>query len=179
MIPKFEKEYISGLKKNGHLAFAPDIRLQTGGNDSFQSLTLKGVGYFFFGKEGTGPAPKGKRPLPTYTDGGFVIPISGGGETDRSLNNVAAVAEIGYIPIFRKPDSGVDCWIGIDCASIGIYLQGGFKFENNADGSDINEGGTTDQSDEESGDVLSRIKLDARYEKKFGKLVIPSSATAW
>ena len=131
---------------------SPEISIQTGDEDSFNGLTAKLKGYHAEFQDtiiGGVPAPDS---LKFFS----VFPFSCGLETNREFNTINALLEVGCIP-FKKLSSKY--FFGLNPA-IGIYLQGGYKFE--IDDEKHLTDGAADESEEDADSFLLRTKLGGK-----------------
>jgi len=143
----------------GFTDLSPNIELQTGGDDSFNGLIAKLQGHKTIMKEVDDPNT-GKR---TCSECMFsVIPFAVGVETDRNIEDVNLLGEVGYFPV-GKSRNGKPRY-GLNGPRIGIFLQAGYKFK--TDERTVEAGGATDESEEEPDSELIRTKIDIRG--KFG-----------
>jgi len=140
--------------RNGFVDATPDIEIRTGGDDTFDGITAKLMGHNTFMSEV--PFGDGTR---TCSECRFhVMPFGVGIETDRNLENVSLLGEVGYFAVGRaragKPR------YGLNGPRAGIFLQAGYKFDSEDGTADV--GGAADESDEEPDSELLRVKADVR-----------------
>lgn len=153
---------------------APDVKIKTGSNDTFESIVGKITGNFML-FDLDSPADQGlpitssSTPIPNLSKPVHVFPISLGVETTRYFDTVSGLVEIGYVPF--DLNSGIPNFRLGDNVELGVFLQGGYKFD--AVGK-TRSGGAKDESSEEPDSALGRIKTEARYE--FKELPIPLGA---
>ena len=182
VLPIINKARIIDGEK-GPWYIVPDVQIQTGGNDSFQSFTAKLSGFTF--------KPKYEVEDPDIIDWDSwtnIYVFSGGIESDRNSNAVTSLLELGWTP--AGPLGGFGCsgtvgHFGLDdeCGKGGIFLQGGYKFKN----SDANQevvvadeaGGNLDQSEEELDSSVARLKLNFIYNFKSKTVSFKPNIDVW
>jgi len=154
-------------------SFAPDVEVRTGGNDTFDSFIAKFSGFMF-----SAPTRDGTELIDLS---GFlhVIPLSAGFETGRNFDDVAALVEVGWVPIgSRQPDR--ERFGFAEERRFGIFLQGGYKFDNNSDELEVeNEGGNANESFEETESAVVRVKATLAYGVTLGNVSLIPVATGW
>jgi len=135
---------------------SPEIEIQTGDADAFNGIIAKITGnYIRFDLKKI--EYEGQKPVITPDSSKLfhVYPISVGFESDRNFQNVSGLLEAGYIPFYSKWKLGLQ-------HKVGIFIQGGYKFENDEDDNATpNIGGAVNESEEKPGDEIARIKFDA------------------
>ena len=171
--------------KNGLWYIVPDVQIQTGGNDSFQSFTAKLSGFTF--------KPKYKVEDPDIIDWKKwtnIYVFSGGIESDRNSNAVTSLLELGWTP--AGPLGGFGCrdttggHFGLDdeCGKGGVFLQGGYKFKNSNANQEVvvtdeAEGGNLDQSEEELDSGVARLKVNFIYNFKSKTVSFKPNLDVW
>lgn len=132
----------------------PEIELQTGGEDSFNGLIAKmTLNYISFDTTIIND-------IETPDTGSYfsVFPVSIGIESDRKFNNASLLVEAGYVPFNLRSKLR----LGLE-SKIGIFLQAGYKFENDSN-PEPEEGGANDESQELADSEIARVKIDAGTE---------------
>ena len=130
----------------------PDIKIQTGEEDAFSSLTaFLGVRIFKFEE--------------TVVDGVItadptklmnIFAINAGAETTRNFDNVAGLVELGWAPVKYSKHSNLK--LGLNPA-FATYLQGGYKVGIEDPDPDAT-GGDVDESAEDPDSALLRFKTE-------------------
>jgi len=156
---KFVAEWAKGVSteklltgKNWLTDISPEIKIQTGDQDSFNGIIAKAVGYhaiFSYTTINGILAPDSQKYF-------SVFPFSVGIETNRNFDNMNGLFEIGYMP-FQK--IGDRYFLGLD-PILCIFLQGGYKFKLNDP--EIETGGAKDESKEKPDNGLFRTKLGGK-----------------
>jgi hypothetical protein len=165
---------------------SPDVRVNTGTEDAFQSIVGKISGNFMvFSLESLGPDVS-PVPLPDLSKLVHVFPISAGVETTADADTLNVIGEIGYVPFHfgsKARLGGNELRLGIN-PRWGVFLQGGQKVRQEAE---FATGGARDESGEQEGDGIGRLKSLASMQLLFpmrllgfstGLLVEPG-ATGW
>ncbi len=144
---------------------APDVKIKTGSDDTFESIVGKITGNFMiFDLDSPAqqnpdlPPDLPQTPIPTLSKPVHVFPISLGVETTRYFDTVSGIVEVGYQP-FVMNGGNPKFQLGKN-AILGVFLQGGYKFD--AVGK-TRSGGAKDESSEEPDSALGRIKTLASY----------------
>jgi hypothetical protein len=129
----------------------PDVKIQTGDEDSFNGVIAKMTGNYICFKT-------------TQVDGQLtpdsgqpfhVFPTSVGFEADRSFRNVSFLAEFGYVPF----DLTSSCRLGLKTV-VGSFVQAGYKFKASNQPNSVT-GGATDESAEKPNSGIARLHLRA------------------
>ena len=165
---------------------SPDIRVNTGTEDAFQSIVAKISGNFI--AFSLRPPRPGGVPFPTPDPNALinVFPLSAGVETTADGDTVNVVGELGYVPFkfTGLPTIGkTDLQLGVN-PLIGFFVQGGQKVRQEAE---FETGGARDDSGEEEGKGIGRLKSVASMELTFPMrllgqetgLSVRPSATGW
>ncbi|MCH9053134.1 MAG: hypothetical protein IIA72_19085 [Proteobacteria bacterium] len=166
-----------GIESGWLLYIAPDVDLDGGGEDSFDSVVLKISGHFMtFDLQEIQARDDQLNLIPDESIIGLdlkkpfhVFPISAGIETTREMDFVNALVEVGYRPyVLQGPFQ-----IGRNL-KFGIFLQGGYKFSVDDDPAAAakREGGARDESEEKTDDMLARLKIDLSGKIDLGDLGI-------
>jgi hypothetical protein len=164
---------------------APDVHVNTGNDEAFQSIVAKVSGNFmvFSLEQRTDISPI---PIPDPSKLVHVFPISAGIETDNNADTLNAVAELGYVPFKFSGGTnfvGNNLRLGIN-PRVGFFLQGGDKLR---DETKTGSGGSKDDSSEEQGKGIGRLKSVAEMDLLFPLrllgaetgLQLQPSATGW
>ena len=165
---------------------SPDIRVNTGTEDAFQSIVAKISGNFI--AFSLRPPRPGGVDFPTPDPDALinVFPLSAGVETTADGDTVNVIGELGYVPfkfsglpaIGSKPiQLGVNPFIG-------FFVQGGQKVRQEAE---FETGGARDDSGENEGKGIGLLKSAASLELIFPMRVLGQetglsvrpSATGW
>jgi len=165
---------------------SPDIRVNTGTEDAFQSIVAKISGNFI--AFSLRPPRPGGVPFPTPDPNALinVFPLSAGVETTADGDTVNVVGELGYVPFkfTGLPTIGnTDLQLGAN-PLIGFFVQGGQKVRQEAE---FETGGARDDSGEDEGKGIGRLKSVASLELMFPMRVLGQntalsvvpSATGW
>lgn len=145
---------------------APDIRINTGTEDAFQSIVGKISGNFIMFS--LRPPRPGGSPLPTPDPHKLihVFPLSAGIETTANGDTLNAVGEFGYVPFKFSGGprfGGNDLRLGIN-PHVGFFVQGGQKLRQEAV---LETGGARDESSEAEGKGIARLKSVASMQLLF------------
>jgi len=163
---------------------SPNIQTNTGSEDAFQSIVGKISGNFMvFSLEKLEFSPV---PLPDLSKPLHVFPLSAGVETTRNADVLNAVAEIGYVPYHlgsRGQFGDNQLRLGIN-PRVGFFAQGGKRVRDDAE---FDIGGRADESAEQDGDAIGRLKSIFSMQLNFPMtlmgfrtgLVIEPTATGW
>lgn len=140
--------------KKSLVYFTPDLSVETGEEDAFNSLVVKVTGNVLF--FGTTEIDGITTPNTSFF---HAVPISIGMETDRGFSNVAALAEFGYVPWFQGKAPRP-----LKKTYIGAFLQGGYKAKIDKVEPSLPEGGgDIDESAEKPDSALFRLRATAKY----------------
>jgi len=165
---------------------SPDIAINTGTEDAFQSIVGKISGNFMLFSLTSLGDDISPVPLPDLSKPLHVVPISAGVETTADGDTLNVVGEIGYVPFHFGSSARLgrnDLRLGIN-PRIGVFLQGGQKLRDDAV---FATGGARDQSGEAKGKGIGRVKSAASMQllfpmQAFGLptgLTVQPSATGW
>ncbi len=138
---------------------SPEIRIQSGEEDAFNGIVAKVKGYSALFQK----TEIGGKPIPDSSKYFSVFAFSGGIETNKDFDSINGIIEIGYIPFKKKINSTI--FLGLNPA-IGMFLQGGYKFELDDSNSSNVEDNSSDKSDEKPNSGLLRAKLGGKGEFK-------------
>lgn len=115
--------------KKSFFMISPEIDLMTGTDDALSSIIVKASGLFTTFKTTTSPSglltPDFNRTFHTF-------PISVGVETDASFRNTNGIVEVGWIPFYQSYGRPSPEWV--KRTHFGIFLQGGYKFDEDSTG---------------------------------------------
>ena len=152
----------------------PQADIKGGAEDSFDGVVLKLAGHYLrtesvkiFAQD------EDDKPILTEWTVGldldkpfWVFPFAFGMETTRQLDFASGIVEVGARPYIMRD---LPFQIGRD-VRVGGFIQAGYKFKIDDDPNAANsrEGGAKDESEEDTDDVLARIKLDAEFDFDFG-----------
>ena len=146
------------------LEVSPDVDLQTGDNDAFDSIVAKVDALYIRHRLGRasdelGIPPDPNAPIPdpvvvAVNRPFYVVPVAFGFEADRRFDNVNALIEAGIRPydLGRKRFK-----LGVDYR-VGAFVQAGYTFRTGGTASGA-KGGAVDESEESSSDAITRLKL--------------------
>lgn len=160
------KDVKTGGGKGWLLDITPEVELQTGEEDSFNGLIAKmTANYISFDTISINGVE-----TPDTSKYFSVFPVSVGIESDRNFNNTSLLLEVGYVPF----NLGSKWRLGLD-SKIGVFLQAGYKLENDSD-PELLEGGAIDESEESADSEIARLKIDSgtdliRFEYSGGKTI--------
>ena len=164
IIPKLPVEILTGSA--GWSLFAgPSIDIKTGGKDAFDSISLKAQGFYW-------PDTKDKFKLIN------LFPFSLGAETTSNFDEIATIAEVGWVPI-GEVQNNTDRFGFTEGKRFGIFLQGGYLIDNGSGSTSNMNGGTTIQSEEKPNSTIARIKADLHYSWDWKWLAIKPSLIGW
>lgn len=149
---------LSKGKKSGSLFdFSPEIRIQTGDEDSFNGIIAKLSGNYILFRTTT----VGNVVTPDSSKLFHVFPASLGFEADRNFRKVNALVEVGYVP-FKKLSPTM--LLGVN-PLFGVFLQGGYtSIQDDDEDVQATTGGAEDESQETSSGVLFRAKADLGFD---------------
>lgn len=153
--------YTQNNQEKSLIYYTPDINIETGSEDSFSSIVAKmSAVYLYFGTTTIAGYE-----TPKTEDLVHVVPISLGFESNRGFTNVAGLVEMGYIPWYQNQALKSESRFVRELArtSVGVFAQGGYKFDAQSADSIGAEGGEVDQSEENADDGILRLKLSAKY----------------
>lgn len=177
-----ESRYFATKSIAGYLG--PIVEVRTGGNDAFESVLAKIRGFVLV------PRPLDKDGEPNNFGWVHVLPFSVGIESDRDFNKPVALAEFGWTPIGPRlpitPDKLDHAKrFGLDPdRAFGLFVQGGYKFNDHENANTTSTssvvGGNTDQSHENPGEAIARIKAELVYGFDLAdRIRLTPTATAW
>lgn len=163
------------VEKRGAGYLGPAFDLKTGGDDSFESVVAKVIGFWQFAP------PLDDDGEPDYIHYWVhVFPFAAGIEGDVQFETPAALAELGWTPIGPRkridPDNP-SLRFGLDpLRSFGFFLQSGYKFDNtkattNTSGLTIDGGGLNNDSEENPDEAIARLKAELAYGFNLGNRV--------
>ncbi|MEE9375870.1 MAG: hypothetical protein V3V04_06000 [Rhizobiaceae bacterium] len=149
------------------LDLVPEFNIEAGADGSFQSITAKVTGnYISFTQAPIGTLAGSLQP--GVDDQGrktpdlnrfSVFPISLGMETTRYFDDVAVLAEVGYVPFGKHKLLGQSFILGLN-PYVGVFLQGGHKFKVR---NQVRIGNSQDESSEQPNSSIGRIKLISKF----------------
>lgn len=139
--------------KKSLFQISPEFNVRTGTSDAFSAIDAKisGVALLFQTVKVDGViTPDTKKFFHTF-------PVSAGVETNNNFDYVNGICEIGYVPWYQAVFmSKVPGWM--KKTRIGIFIQGGYKFDLDTTGSANKTGGDADQSKEQVDRAILRAK---------------------
>jgi len=163
----------------------PGISVQTGTEDAFSSIQLKLSGIFMTFKT----TYVGNQITPDLNKGFQTFPISLGIETSNRFNTLNTLAEVGWVPWFKKkPDGNV--LNPFRTIRVGLFVQSGYKFDLVKDSlaitcpmDSLNRcNGSADESMEAPNSVLLRgkgsLKIDTQNLVTIGNIGLGLSGVA-
>jgi len=128
--------------------FSPDLLVQTGGEDAFRRVIAKMRGNYFWPELiESGNNPKKSKSFLRF-------PLALGFETDHRFDNLIFMGEFGYELIGRPAGKNQM----IKRSEIGLFLQTGYKFDIEDNGSG-EFGGAVDESEEDPDSFITRAAL--------------------
>lgn len=134
--------------------FSPEASLQTGENDSFNSVLFKLGGTYL--RAGVTEIANLKTP---ETDTLMhAVPFSFGIEADRDFNNVVGLLEVGYVPFHL----GSSMKWGLE-NKVGVFAQLGYKTSDDDNDLEAPVGGAVDQSEEADDEAVARLKFNTQF----------------
>jgi hypothetical protein len=140
--------------------YAPEFLIFSGSDDAFNGYVVKLSGYHMTFAKTTMIAGA---ETPDLRKGFHVFPYALGLEMDKSFSFANVVLEMGYSPSMNYINNS---WKMLNYCKMGAFLQTGYKF-GESDTQLINtDRGDIDQSKEETGDALFRIKGDLQIDTK-------------
>jgi hypothetical protein len=141
--------------KNGLLYLSPDIRIESGEDDAFNSIVAKVVGSVLFFQT----VDVGGIPTPD-TRFFHALPVSAGIEADRGFENIAFLGEFGYVPWFQGAVPRA-----LKTSRVGVFVQGGYKaaVDPLAEAEEMGPSGARDESAEAPNSGLFRFKASAKF----------------
>lgn len=114
--------------KRSFFLITPDLDIQTGTEDAFSSINLKATGLLNIFKTTTVAGLL----TPDYNKTFHTFPISLGVETNNQFNNTNGIVEFGWVPYYQSYGRKSPDWV--KKTNFGIYLQGGYKFNQDTTG---------------------------------------------
>jgi len=111
-------------QKKSLFQLTPGISVQTGAEDAFSSIQLKLSGIFMTFKT----TFVGNSETPDLNKGFQTFPISLGVETSNRFNTLNTLAEVGWVPWFKKKPNG-NTLNPFRTIRAGIFVQSGYKFK--------------------------------------------------
>ncbi|MCI0697313.1 hypothetical protein L0337_35575 [candidate division KSB1 bacterium] len=143
------------------LALTPNVKFETGEKDAFNGVIVKVTGNFMFFKVTEIDSIR----TPDTGKLFHVLPISFGGETNRGLDRVNVLLEVGYVPWYQN-DQRLPGFLR--STKVGLFLQAGYKFKvSDSTASAATTGGAIDESKEKAKRGLSRLKGSAVFNPRF------------
>lgn len=146
--------------KNSYFLITPDIKVQSGTNDAFSSLTAKATGLFTSFKTTNVDGlitPNASRTM-------HVFPVSIGAETNNEFTFVNGIVEAGYEPYWQSPlHKGSKV---LQHLNWGVFLQAGHKWYTKYDTTKLS-GGDADESKEVSGILRAKSNLTINTDRLF------------
>lgn len=115
--------------KKSFFMVSPEIDLMTGTDDALSSIIVKASGLFTTFKTTTSPSGL---LTPDFNRTYHTFPISLGVETDASFKNTNGIFELGWIPFYQSYGRASPDWV--KKTHFGIFLQGGYKFDDDTTG---------------------------------------------
>ncbi|MBB2146550.1 hypothetical protein GM921_13690 [Pedobacter sp. LMG 31464] len=129
---------------------SPEINVQSGTDDAFSSIDVKLQGLFIFFKTKTVAGV-----ITPCSDCLFhTLPLAAGVETNNSFNVINGILEVGYVPWYQSMQKVPKL---IKSTKIGVFVQGGQKFDWN-NGGNAPVGGELDESKEKIDEAIFRLK---------------------
>ncbi len=129
---------------------SPEINIQSGTEDAFSSIDIKLQGLFIFFKTTTIAGIE----TPCSACLLHTVPISAGVETNNNFNVLNGILELGYVPWYQSIQKVPKL---LKSTKIGLFFQGGHKFDwNNVGNPPV--GGELDESKEKIDGAILRLK---------------------
>lgn len=119
----FQTKDILLAQKKSLFQLTPGINVQTGTEDAFSSIQLKLSGIFMTFQT----TYVGNSVTPNLNKGFQTFPISLGVETSNRFNTLNTLAEVGWVPWFKKKPNG-NTLNPFRTVRAGIFVQSGYKF---------------------------------------------------
>ena len=166
--------------KKSLFQISPEFNIQTGTSDAFSAIDVKitGVALLFQTVKIDGVITPDTKKL------FHAFPLSAGIETNNNFDYVNAICEVGYVPWYQAVFmSKVPAWL--KKTKIGIFLQGGYKFNLNITDSVNKSGGDADQSKENTDKGILRTKgsfginTQELINLRFLKIGLAGDANGW
>lgn len=149
----YKEQDILFTGKKSLFQISPEFNVQTGTSDAFSAIDAKitGVALLFQTIKIDGIiTPDTKKLFHTF-------PLSAGIETNNNFDYVNAICEAGYVPWYQAVFMNkVPAWL--KKTKLGIFLQGGYKFNLDITDSVNKSGGGADQSKEPIDKAILRAK---------------------
>lgn len=165
--------------KNGVGYLGPTVKINTGGNDSFESFLAKISGFYML------PLPLDSDGEPDTKNSVHIMPFSIGMESDSNFDRPTALAELGWTPIGPRKiiDSSNQERFGLDPSrSFGLFVQLGYKLDDtdNTTGSTTPQNQVVNKNPESSNETISRLKAELVYGFDLGSSVtLTPKAIGW
>ncbi len=143
------------------LDIAPDIEIRTGDASNFNAVIAKvSANLVFFRTRDLNEGEGSPVVVVDWERWTHVVPIAIGIEADDRFGFVNTLAEVGYTPFLLSDALGDDYKLGLNPRA-GVFLQAGGKWDA---GGDARDGNARDESEEDTGGAILRLKADARVE---------------
>lgn len=155
----------------------PAFHIQAGSADALSSITAKLTGLLLTFKT----KETSTLVIPDFGHTFYSFPVSAGMETDDRFSFINTVAEVGFVPVF----SGRDNPAILRHTTLGIYLQGGYKFKTTDSLASTLKGGDRDGSEEAVNTGILRAHGALRVDTKgiltvgAAKFGLVGSAEGW
>lgn len=176
----YKEQDILFTGKKSLFQISPEFNVQTGTSDAFSAIDVKitGVALLFQTVKIDGVITPDTKKL------FHAFPVSAGIETNNNFDYVNAICEVGYVPWYQAVFmSKVPVWL--KKTKIGIFLQGGYKFNLNITDSVNKFGGDADQSKENTDKGILRTKgsfginTQELINLRFLKIGLAGDANGW
>jgi len=119
----FQEKDIFVAQKNSLFQLTPGISIQSGTEEAFSSIQLKLSGIFMTFRT----TWVDNVPTPDLTKGFQTFPISLGVETTNRFNTINGIAEVGWVPWYKKK---LEAKVSNPFRTLkfGVFIQTGYKF---------------------------------------------------
>lgn len=150
----FKEQDILMTGDNFLFQITPQFNVQTGTEDAFSSVNAKLTGLFMTFHTTT----VAEQLTPDLSRGFQTFPVSIGLETNNRFDVLNGIAEVGWVPWYQtEGNKKTPNWL--KRTRMGIFIQGGYKFDINKQPALIEEeGGDEDKSKEELDKGIFRAK---------------------
>ena len=101
------------------LSFTPDIKVLLGSNDAFNGVIAKYTGMFMFFSDTNIAGVT----TPNLSKMYHIFPISAGMETNKNVDFVNGIVEVGYMPMVNSSRSTL-----LRSTILGVFIQGGYRY---------------------------------------------------
>ena len=147
--------------KNSLMSFSPDLKILLGSEDAFNGIVAKYTGNIMKFKTTT----IGGIETPDLSKSFSNFPVSVGIESNKDFSFVSGLVETGYIPWYQNKK---DLHKILRETKLGVFVQGGYKFDTSAETDTIINinSGDIDQSEEDNDSGLFRFKLSTGFSPK-------------